>query len=102
VYWRRWYGVGGGFGLLALTLYLESNTKLSFQQTLFYGITVFVAVMNTLSDDEVSGKLSWIVGAVVAVVIGYSVPSISGSWWGILIGPILLCIAAGMSKLVYR
>ncbi len=75
---------------------------MSLQQILFYGITVFIAFMNTLSDDEASGKRSWIVGAVLVVVIGYSVPSISGSWWGILIGPILLCIGAGLSRLVYR
>ncbi len=73
---------------------------MSLQQILFYGIIVFIAFINTLSDDEVSGKISWIVGAVVAVVIGYSGPSISSSWWGLWIGPILLVIGAGLSRVV--
>ena len=92
-------GAGVVFGLLTLQ---NGDGKLPLPQILFYGITVFIAFMNTLSDHEASGKISWIVGAVFAVVIGYSVPSISGSWLGVVIGPILLFMGAGLTRVVYR
>ncbi len=72
------------------------------QEIVFYVLIGLIVLLNFLSEGDVSGKATWVIGALLLVLAAFWQPWIKRSIPGLIISPILLCVGAAVPNLFRR